>query len=376
VLTRSIAGILVSAFLAVGASAAGPTRPLKVGAWVGGAYTDPNSGAFSYCAAATPYKSGITFFVSVTRDYQWSLAFSDPNWTLNAGQTIPIELTFNGGSKFNVVGTARSRDFVTLPMPDNSQLISRFRAATTMTAVANNNVFQFALTTTSRLLPALVHCVAQETGTAAKAPPPAAPARATAPASNTNNPAANANNAELYTEAVELATNFILNSGLERPKLLARSETPADLVAHGAAWRSSDAAGAVRILPAQPNVKGIDVTAAIIAGDAKECRGKFASGRTSELLERGCVSRFFDLRGFRRHPHDPVFRGPAQTRRLRPLLRRVCDGGREVPCEPGRGPTEQLPEGGAHRRQRLGPAPAASLTALEPRGRAISGPAA
>ena len=292
-LTRSIAGILVSAFLAVGASAAGPTRPLKVGAWVGGAYTDPNSGAFSYCAAATPYKSGITFFVSVTRDYQWSLAFSDPNWTLNAGQTIPIELTFDGGSKFNVVGTARSRDFVTVPMPDNSQLISRFRAATTMTAVANNNVFQFALTTTSRLLPALVHCVAQETGTAAKAPPPAAPARATAPASNTNNPAANANNAELYTEAVELATNFILNSGLERPKLLARSETPADLVAHGAAWRSSDAAGAVRILPAQPNVKGIDVTAAIIAGDAKECRGKFASGRTSELLDSEVVFRGF-----------------------------------------------------------------------------------
>ena len=107
------------------------------------------------------------------------------------------------------------------------------------------------------------------------------------------NPAANANNAELYTEAVELATNFILNSGLERPKLLARSETPADLVAHGAAWRSSDAAGAVRILPAQPNVKGIDVTAAIIAGDAKECRGKFASGRTSELLDSEVVFRGF-----------------------------------------------------------------------------------
>lgn len=284
-LCRLSAGALVSALLAASAFAA-PTRPIKVGAWVGGAYTDPNTGAFAYCAAATAYKSGITFLVTVTRDYQWSLAFSDPSWTLGTGQTIPIELTFDGRGKFNVVGTARSRDFVTVPMPDNSQLISRFRAATTMTAVANNNVFQFALTTTSRLLPALVACVHQETGIASKAPATESPPRETAPASN-------ANSADLYAEAVELATNFILNSGLERPKLLARSETPAAFATHGAAWRSSDTMGTVRIVPAQPNQKGLDVTAAIVAADARHCSGKFASGRTSELVDSDVVFRGF-----------------------------------------------------------------------------------
>jgi hypothetical protein len=47
------------------------------------------------------------------------------------------------------------------------------------------------------------------------------------------------------------------------------------------------ATGFVRIIPPQSNVSGLDVAAAIVGNDAKECKGKFASARNSELIDGG-----------------------------------------------------------------------------------------
>jgi hypothetical protein len=90
--------------------------------------------------------------------------------------------------------------------------------------------------------------------------------------------------AEIQIEAIELASNFILKTSLHNPKVLSRAETPPAL-STGAAWQSDEASGFVRIIPAQPGMKGLDVTAAVIAADAKECKGKFASARKSELID-------------------------------------------------------------------------------------------
>jgi len=49
----------------------------------------------------------------------------------------------------------------------------------------------------------------------------------------------------------------------------------------------------VRIVPAQNNVKGLDVAAAVVATDAKDCKGKFASGRMSELVDSEVIFRGF-----------------------------------------------------------------------------------
>jgi hypothetical protein len=54
-----IALILLGGFFASVAfsEAAGPKRPFHVGLWAGGAYTNDQTGAFSHCAAAVPYKA-------------------------------------------------------------------------------------------------------------------------------------------------------------------------------------------------------------------------------------------------------------------------------------------------------------------------------
>ena len=60
------AGILLGAILAnSNAEAAGPFGSINVGNWKGGAYTNDQTGAFSHCAAGTPYLSGIYFVVSI-----------------------------------------------------------------------------------------------------------------------------------------------------------------------------------------------------------------------------------------------------------------------------------------------------------------------
>jgi hypothetical protein len=97
----------------------------------------------------------------------------------------------------------------------------------------------------------------------------------------------------LRVEAIELATNFILQTALHNPKMLSQAETPAWLAMLGAAWRSDEASGIVRIIPPAAGLKGLDVAAAIVAADAKECKGKFASARTTELVDSDVVFRGF-----------------------------------------------------------------------------------
>jgi hypothetical protein len=97
--------------------------------------------------------------------------------------------------------------------------------------------------------------------------------------------------AEYQVEAVALASNFLMKAELHNPHILSPTETPVELASYGAAWKSEEATGFVRIIPAGPGVKGLDVAATIIGNDAQACKGKFASGRTSELVDSDVVFR-------------------------------------------------------------------------------------
>jgi hypothetical protein len=118
---------------------------------------------------------------------------------------------------------------------------------------------------------------------------PAAPSAASAPPFA----AADTTNEDIQIEAINLATSFMLKSQLQNPQLLNRQNTPTELVSWGAAWKADDAVGAVKIVPAQEGMKGIDLAAAVAATDAKECKGKFLSGRTSDLVDSDVVFRGF-----------------------------------------------------------------------------------
>jgi hypothetical protein len=267
-----------------------------VGNWEGGAYTNDETGAFTHCAAMASYKSGIFFLVSVNTVGSWTLGFTHPTWQLVKGEAVPIGLTFDNRSQFNLHGTVLGTSTVVVPMPIDSELIRRFRKARIMSAVAKGQLFQFKLESTADLLPALVSCVKSgQTGQAASINIPVRPAATPAPAAvgPRANPPETSASVDVQMEAIGLATNFILKSGLHNPKVLSRGETPAEFTSYAAVWRSEEAVGAVRIIPPQPNMKGLDVAATVAASEAKECKGNFASGRVSELVDSDVVFRGF-----------------------------------------------------------------------------------
>jgi len=270
----------------------------------GGAFTHDTTGAFTACIASAPYKSGITVFVMVSANMTWNLGFSDDRWSVMPGTSFPIVLTFDGRPPFNVNGRPISKNTVSVDMPDNSALISQFRASKTMSAFAQGNLFQFNLERTGILLPALVNCVqtVNREGLAGVKNfilpdrQPAAVARGTSPSSppdtgSSLRPASGPSTPELQLEAVQLASNFIMKASLSNPRILSRDETPTTLVNNGAAWKSDDAIGFVRIIPAEAGVKGLDVASTIVANDAKDCKGKFASARNSELVDSDVIFR-------------------------------------------------------------------------------------
>jgi hypothetical protein len=294
---------VVALFIASGAFAKGPIGTIKVGNWAGGAYTNDDTGAFSHCAAGATYLSGIYFVVSLDASGGWTLGFAHQSWQLQPNEAFPIDLTFDGQAQFHVFGAALTSNFVRVPMPVNSALMAQFRKSSTMAALAKGQLFQFKLDSTSQLLPALANCVAsiKAHGIAragdfsvkpapktavAVAPPPAVGGSLKVDSGPPTSP-------ELQIEAIEIASNFILKIALHSPKVLSRAETPVEIASTGAAWRSDEATGFVRIVPPQSNVKGLDVAAAVVGNDAKDCRGKFASGRMSELVDSDVVFRGF-----------------------------------------------------------------------------------
>jgi S1-C subfamily serine protease len=186
---RAFFAALILLLAISGARAAGPFGSISVGNWKGGAFTNDSSGEFASCSVLAPYKSGITVYVIVSANMSWRLGFSSESWSLNPGQNFPIILTFDGQQPFNVQAAVIGRSLVAVDMPDNSALITQFRKSRTMSAFAQGQLFQFAMTNTSVLLPTLVNCVTtvKQVGVAkageftAAAPKPVKPLGAAAP---------------------------------------------------------------------------------------------------------------------------------------------------------------------------------------------------
>jgi S1-C subfamily serine protease len=178
------------------AFAAGPFGTIRIGAWIGGAFTDDNTGAFSHCAASTSYASGVTVIVGQNANTSWLLGFTSSGFHLTVGETFPVDITFDGHSQARLFTTAITSSFISGVMPPN--VARDFQKASLMVAVAKGTTFQFNLTSTGPLLPVLANCVTKVKAAGVSnagdfsAPKPAVAkpvaASATAPAESTPSP--------------------------------------------------------------------------------------------------------------------------------------------------------------------------------------------
>jgi S1-C subfamily serine protease len=148
---------LVNMAVLSAACAAGPFGSIHVGAWNGGAFTDDNTGAFSHCGASTNYASGVTVVVGQNANASWLLGFTSSGFHLTAGETFPVDITFDGQSQVRLFTTAISSTFISAVLPPNGA--RDFQKASLMVVVAKGSTFQFNLTSTGPLLAALANCV-------------------------------------------------------------------------------------------------------------------------------------------------------------------------------------------------------------------------
>ncbi|NUR13253.1 MAG: trypsin-like peptidase domain-containing protein [Bradyrhizobium sp.] len=154
---------IVASLLQVGiagvANAAGPFGSVNVGNWIGGAFSNDQTGAFSHCAATTPYANGVILVVSQNAAGTWSLAFASPGYRFNKGENAAIDVTFDGQERARLYATAYQSNMLTAIMPLN--VVRTFQKASLMVATAGRAVLNFDLTSTGPVIAALANCVSK-----------------------------------------------------------------------------------------------------------------------------------------------------------------------------------------------------------------------
>jgi S1-C subfamily serine protease len=141
------------------AQAAGPFGTIAVGTWKGGAYSDDNTGNFSHCAASSAYGSGVILIVGQNASNGWLLGFASPNFHLNKGATVPIDVTFDGQEQARLFATATTDNLATAILPPN--VARTFQKSSLMVAVSGRTTLQFNLGATGPLIAMLANCVSK-----------------------------------------------------------------------------------------------------------------------------------------------------------------------------------------------------------------------
>jgi S1-C subfamily serine protease len=158
-LKKLLAACLLQASLISSAAAAGPYGSIKVGAWTGGAFTDDSTGAFSHCAASTSYGSGVTLVVGQGNTNAWLLGFASPSFRYAKGESVPIDIVFDGQTGARIFANAASQIMITAPLPPN--VARTLQKSSLMAATTANGTYQFNLASIGPLMPTLANCVAK-----------------------------------------------------------------------------------------------------------------------------------------------------------------------------------------------------------------------
>ncbi|MFB6417684.1 MULTISPECIES: S1C family serine protease [Bradyrhizobium] len=153
--------LIVASLLQLGiagiAHAKGPFGSVNVGNWVGGAFSNDETGAFSHCAATSPYANGVILVVSQNAAGTWLLAFASPGYHFNKGENAAIDVIFDGREQARLYATAYQSNMLTSVMPLN--VVRTFQKSSLMVATAGRAVLNFDLTSTGPVIAALTNCV-------------------------------------------------------------------------------------------------------------------------------------------------------------------------------------------------------------------------
>lgn len=243
----------------------------NIGNWLVGAYSNDATGQFSHCGMSASYKSGILMIFAIGRDFQWALAFADPQWKLSPGASYDLTMQIDGGAPIPARATAVTNQEVTIALQDNVALFERFRHGYQLRVNAAGQEFFFNLTGTSRALNAVLNCTQRHVASYA-------PSLNSNPFIASSRQAEGTERATWRAEATTFAANLLSQAGISGFRILQPSETPKEWANFDAVWAAPSVVGIVNIIAPQAGRGADQIRSNIVASDARTCKGKFASG--------------------------------------------------------------------------------------------------
>ena len=241
----------------------------SIGAWKLSAYTNDQTKQFHHCAAIVPYKSGISMLFWVGKELTWSLGFASPSWQLQVGSHYDVALSIDGGQPLHEQANAITTTGVEIPLTPSAALFERFRHGYGLKVAAAGQVFGFTLDGSSKVLASLVECVQRHNSAESASANPFGPKpRQTPPQSGPSD--------SLKAEANAVLANLLSAAGVPGFYILPPSEVPSLLANSHAVWKAGGVFGTLNVVGGQAKIA--DAPSQIIAGDARACAGKFASG--------------------------------------------------------------------------------------------------
>jgi hypothetical protein len=260
------------------------------GNWLVGAYSDDRTGQFSHCAMTASYRSGISMVFAVGSDFQWSAGFADPAWQLAVGAKYPLQLFIDGRGPIPAEATAISPQLVSVPLAANQSLFEKFRHGYQLRVNAVGQDFLFNLDGTARGLSAVLSCT-QKYVVAAQ--PSLSTNPFVAPATPATQSAGTADRNAIKAEATAFAANLLSQAGIVGFKILGPQEVPKEWQTFDVVWTGPGLAGTVSVVLPQSKLGLDDIRSGLISGDARGCKGKFASGSMPDEPGQQSVAQLF-----------------------------------------------------------------------------------
>lgn len=297
----SVAALLAGLAMAPLAAHADLLRTWQSGDWKMGAYANDETKSFAQCRATRALDPRTTLMLVYARSGNWLVALaSSMPYQSAIGTTQQLTLRFDQSANWSIAARTATNNLVEAIISGTPDLVEAFRRYNLViieTGDGHRGILN--LEGTTRLMTELQQCVqaqmaAEKTGVPvqgtqpaqAMAQPSGAPQ---GPAQGQNQAAA----AQLELVATRIATNLLLQAKLPSAHLLTPAETPPALKGLGASWTSDVGAGSVQVLPPNAGHGPNDVAQALLALGGNACKGEFAAGRSTTLVDDTLVTKAF-----------------------------------------------------------------------------------
>lgn len=260
-----------------------PAQAFTSGGWQGKANRD-DDGTFRDCTMTADYANGITLAFIISRDFGWGLVLANDRWNLQTGDEEPVTLSIDKLSPIAGIAKVVDPHGILVPLENADPVVEAMRGGHALVVNTPKGAVSFALSGTRAAIAALAECVsenleAEKTG------------RVEARAEGENKD--NGNKLFTASEAEVFASNLLASAGITNYEMADPSETP--MPSFDVVWTYEN--GIVAALVGYKEMGAVDLDEAanaVMADDAKNCTGDFASGRKiSEPAEQVSVKRLF-----------------------------------------------------------------------------------